>query len=160
MDPFPSSEFTLTLNLDILDAGQSPNAVRVHAETTQVDFEVDRLPPADSPPRDLLITVVKEMIILNKKEFRNTKKSETCSYLSSIWKWWKRENDCETACDCVKRANMVFGLCIYKEIFARKHTTTHKLRQDPPPWFEFLVIFDFFARWYRRGWEASSVKIL
>ena len=35
------------------------------------------------------------------------------------------------------------------------------LRQDPPPpWFEFLVIFDFFAPWYRRGWEASSVKIL
>ena len=33
------------------------------------------------------------------------------------------------------------------------------LRQDPP-WFEFLVIFDFFAPWYRRGWEASSVKIL
>ena len=33
------------------------------------------------------------------------------------------------------------------------------LRQDPP-WFEFLVIFDFFAPWYRRGWEVSSVKIL
>ena len=32
------------------------------------------------------------------------------------------------------------------------------LRQDPP-WFEFLVIFDFFAPWYRRGREASSVKI-
>ena len=30
----------------------------------------------------------------------------------------------------------------------------------PPPWFEFLVIFDFFAPWYRRGQEASSVKIL
>ena len=29
-----------------------------------------------------------------------------------------------------------------------------------PPWFEFLVIFDFFAPWYRRGWEASSVKSL
>ena len=35
------------------------------------------------------------------------------------------------------------------------------LRQDPPPpWFEFLVIFDFFAPWYRKGREASSVKIL
>ena len=33
------------------------------------------------------------------------------------------------------------------------------LRQDPP-WFEFLVIFDFFAPWYSRDWEASSVKIL
>ena len=29
-----------------------------------------------------------------------------------------------------------------------------------PPWFEFLVIFNFFAPWYRRGREASSVKIL
>ena len=33
------------------------------------------------------------------------------------------------------------------------------LRQDPP-WFEFLVILDFFAPWYKRDWEASSVKIL
>ena len=31
------------LYLDILDADRSPNAVRVHAGTTQVDFEVDRL---------------------------------------------------------------------------------------------------------------------
>ena len=30
------------LYLDILDADRSPNAVRVHAENTQVDFEVDR----------------------------------------------------------------------------------------------------------------------
>ena len=28
-----------------------------------------------------------------------------------------------------------------------------------PPWFEFLVIFDFFAPWYRKSKEASSVKI-
>ena len=27
------------------------------------------------------------------------------------------------------------------------------------PWFEFLVIFDFFAPWYRESWQASSVKI-
>ena len=32
------------------------------------------------------------------------------------------------------------------------------LRQDPP-WFEFLVIFDFFAPWYKTSREASSVKI-
>ena len=40
--------------------------------------------------------------------------------------------------------------------------TSHKSqgRTPPPPWFEFLVVFDFFAPWYRRGWEASSVKIL
>ena len=28
-----------------------------------------------------------------------------------------------------------------------------------PPWFEILVIFDFFAPWYRKSREASSVKI-
>ena len=32
----------LALNLDILDAGRSSNAVRDHAGTEQVDFEVDR----------------------------------------------------------------------------------------------------------------------
>ena len=37
--------------------------VRAHARTTQVDFEVDRPPPADSPPGDLLITMVKEAVI-------------------------------------------------------------------------------------------------
>ena len=58
---FPRSELTLALNLDILDAGRSPNAVRVYAGTTQVDFEVDRSPLADSP-RDLLITMVKEIV--------------------------------------------------------------------------------------------------
>ena len=48
--------------LDILDADRSPNAVRVHA--TKVDFELDRPPPADSPPGDLLISMVKETVIL------------------------------------------------------------------------------------------------
>ena len=38
--------------------------VRVHPGTTQVDFEVDRPPPADSPPEDLLITMVKETGII------------------------------------------------------------------------------------------------
>ena len=33
-------------------------------------------------------------------------------------------------------------------------------KAGPPPWFEFLVIFDFFAPWHRGGREASSVKIL
>ena len=73
----------LALNLDILDAGRSSNAVRVHAGTTQVDFEVDRPSPADSPP-DLLITMEKETVIICKKEFRKNEKSETCSYLSLI----------------------------------------------------------------------------
>ena len=64
------SEFMLALNLDTLDAGRSPNAVRDrHAGTAQVDFEVDRPPPADSPPGELLITMVKETVILCKKSF-------------------------------------------------------------------------------------------
>ena len=68
------------LNLDILDAGQSPNAVRVHhVGTTQVDFEVDCPPPANSP-RDLLITMVKETVICYKKEFRNMKKKSCLSF--------------------------------------------------------------------------------
>ena len=33
------------------------------------------------------------------------------------------------------------------------------LKAGPPPWFEFFVIFDFFAPWYRKSREASSVKI-
>ena len=71
-------------HLDILDVGRSPNAVRDHAGTTQVDFEVDRPPPADSPTGDLLITMAKETVILCKREFRKTKKSETCSFLSFL----------------------------------------------------------------------------
>ena len=59
--------------------------VRVHAGTTQVDFEVDRPPPAHSPPGDPLITMVKETIILYKEFWKNEKKRETCSYLSLIW---------------------------------------------------------------------------
>ena len=39
-------------------------------------FEVHRPPPADSPAGDLLITMVKETVILcKKKEFRKMKKS-------------------------------------------------------------------------------------
>ena len=34
-----------------------------------------------------------------------------------------------------------------------------KLKLGPPPLIWFLVIFDFFALWYRRHREASSVKI-
>ena len=69
------------LYLDILNADRSPNAVRFHVGTTQVDFEVDRPPPANSPPGDLLITMVKETVILYKKGFRKMKKK---SYLSLI----------------------------------------------------------------------------
>ena len=57
------------LYLDILDADRSPKAVRFNVGTTQVDFEVDRPPPAaNSPPGDLLITMVKETVSLYKKQ--------------------------------------------------------------------------------------------
>ena len=49
-------------------------------ENTQVDFEIDHPPPADSPPGDSLITVKKETVTL--KRVSKMKKSETCSYLS------------------------------------------------------------------------------
>ena len=47
------------LYLDMLDADRSPNAVSVHAGTSQVDFEVDCPPHAYAacPPEDLLITI-------------------------------------------------------------------------------------------------------
>ena len=47
------------------------------AEFTQVDFEVDRPPPADCPPGNLLIIMVKEALVLHKKDFRKKEKSET-----------------------------------------------------------------------------------
>ena len=59
--------------LDMLDADRSPNAVSVHAGTSQVDFEVDRPPPA--PPGHLLIAMVKEAVFCTKNEFRKMKKS-------------------------------------------------------------------------------------
>ena len=37
----------------------------------------------------------------------------------------KTRNDCEIACDCVKRANVVLHVGLCKQIFARKHTATH-----------------------------------
>ena len=57
------------------------------------------------------------------------------SYLSLILKEMKARNDCEIACDCVKRANVVLHVRLCKEIFARKHTATHKptSAQPPPP---------------------------
>ena len=63
------------LYLEMLDADRSPNAVSVHAGTSQVDFEVDRSPPAACPPGDLLITMVKEAVFCTKNEFRKMKKS-------------------------------------------------------------------------------------
>ena len=38
----------------------------------------------------------------------------------------KRRNDCEIACDCVKRANVVLHVGLCKKVFARKHRPTDK----------------------------------
>ena len=80
------------------------------------------------PPGDLLITMVKETVILYKKEFRKMKKSR-------ISHWSERDetrNDCKIACDCVKRASVVLHVDLCKEIFARKHTATHKPTSAQP----------------------------
>ena len=44
----------------------------------------------------------------------------------------KTRNDCEIACDCVKRANVVLHADLCKEIFARKHGATHKPTSAQP----------------------------
>ena len=104
-------------------------------ELSQVDFEVDCPPPAACPPGDLLITMVKEAVILHKKEFRKMKKVVSLIYLKEM----KTRNNCEIACDRVKRANVVLHVGLCKEIFARKHISiisTHKptsAQPAPPP---------------------------
>ena len=96
--------------------------VRVHAGTIQADFEVDRHPPAYSPPGDHLITMVRQTV---KKTFQKMMKVK----LVRISHWSDSDTnafDCQVACDRVKRANIVAGL--REEIFAKTyaHTTTHK----------------------------------
>ena len=119
MKPFPRSEFTLALNLDILDAGRSPNAVRHHAGTAQGDFDVNHPPLADSRPGDLLITMVKETVNLYLKSFEKWKQWNF--FVSLIYLKVMKLNlnaiDCEIACDCVKPANVVAGL--KKEFFCQ-----------------------------------------
>ena len=44
----------------------------------------------------------------------------------------KTRNDFEIACDCVKRANVVLHVGLWKEIFARKHTVTRKPTSPQP----------------------------
>ena len=53
------------------------------------------------------------------------------SYFIDV-KVMKTRIDCEIACDCVKRANVVLHVGICKEIFARKHTATHKRTSAQP----------------------------
>ena len=73
--------------------------------------------------------MVKETVILYKKEFRKKKKVVSLIDLNKM----KTRNDCEIACDCVKRANVVLHAGLCKEIFARKHTATHKPASAHPP---------------------------
>ena len=44
----------------------------------------------------------------------------------------KTRNDCEIACYCVKRANVALHVGLCEEIFARKHTATHKPTSAQP----------------------------
>ena len=44
----------------------------------------------------------------------------------------KARYDCEIARDCVKRANVDLHVGLCKEIFARKHTATHKPTSAQP----------------------------
>ena len=75
------------LYLDMLDADRSPNAVSVHAGTSQVDFEVDCPPPARSTRRSVDHHRKGNGNFVSKRVSKNEKKS----YLSLIWKRWKRE---------------------------------------------------------------------
>ena len=80
------------LYLDMLDADRSPNAASVHAGTSQVDFEVDRPPPA--PPGHLLITMVKEAVFCTKNEFWKMKKIR-------ISHWSERDENAKWLRDCL-----------------------------------------------------------
>ena len=122
-ESFPGSEFkpaSIWTCWMLIDR-QMQSAFR-HAGTSQVDFEVDRPTAAACPPGDLLITMVKETVILYKKSFEKWKKVVSLIDLKVM----KMRNDCEIACDCVKRANVVLHVGLCKEIFARQHTATHK----------------------------------
>ena len=80
------------------------------------------------PSGDLLITMVKETVILYKKEFRKMEKS-------CISHWSERDENAKWLRDClccVKRANVVLHVDLCKEIFARKHTATHKPTSAEP----------------------------
>ena len=75
--------------------------VRVHAGTTQVDFEVDHQPPADSPPGDHLITMVKETHRRVSKRWKKVKLVRV-SHRSKRKRYWLR--DCLWMCQTCKPA--------------------------------------------------------
>ena len=150
-------------NLDTLDAGRSPNAVRVHFGTTQAHSEVDRPPPADSPPGDVSITMVKETVILYKGISKNEKRWHLFVSLNDV-KGMKTRNDCEIACDCVKRANVcklaLVGIIpsqLFSFSYDKDRRTDSRIRlkagPPPPPWGYFsplmprLLVHTNFWRW-------------
>ena len=65
------------LYLDMLDGDRSPNAVSVHDGTSQDLRWISKLTARQlqGPPGDLLITMVKETVILYQKQLRKMKKS-------------------------------------------------------------------------------------
>ena len=116
----------------MLDADRSPNAVSVHAGTSQADFEVDCPPPAACPPgcrRSFDHHGKGNGNFVKKRVSKNEKKVVSLIDLKEM----KTRNDCEIACDCVERANVVLHVGLCKEIFARKHTATHKPTSAQPP---------------------------
>ena len=119
------------LHLDMLDADRSPNMQS--AFLPELHRWISKLIARHlhaCPPGDLLITMVKETVILYKKRvLKNEKKVVSLLDLKEM----KARNDCEIACDCVKRANVVLHVRLCKEIFARKHTATHKPTSAQPP---------------------------
>ena len=110
------------LYLDMLDADRSPNAVSVPAGTSQVDFEADCPPPARSTRRSFDHHGKGNGNFVWKRVSKKWKKVVSLIDLKEM----KTRNDCEIACDCVKFATVVLHVGLYKEIFARKHTATHK----------------------------------
>ena len=68
------------LHLDMLDADRSPNMQsaflpELHRWISKLIARHLHAPPPPPPPGDLLITMVKETVILYEKEFRKMKKS-------------------------------------------------------------------------------------
>ena len=117
------------LHLDMLDADRSPNMQS--AFLPELHRWISKLIAGHlhaCPAGDLLITMVKETVILYKKSFEKWKKVVSLLDLKEM----KARNDCEIACDCVKRANVVLHVGLCKEIFATKHTATHKPTSAQP----------------------------
>ena len=81
-----------------------------------------------APPGHLLIRMLKEAVFCTKNEFQKMKKVVSLIDLKVM----KTRNYCEIACDCVQRANVVLHVGLCKEIFARKHTATHKPTSAQP----------------------------